>query len=119
MIPNSQLTTAEELGDLLDEERAALLQGDLEKLNELLAPKEQLIDAMNAMSQADEPTMRALNDKVHRNQLLLDGAMEGIRAVASRVAQLREVKGALETYGADGKRRDIQLDPDRVIEHRV
>ena len=56
---------------------------------------------------------------MRHNQLLLDGALEGIRAVAKRMARLRDVKGALETYGADGKRRDIPLGPESSVERRA
>ncbi len=119
MTANSNATTTEELSDLLDAEREALLKGDLEKLNALLVSKEPLIEAINAVPQTDLTTMEMLDKKVKRNQLLLDGALEGIRAVAARMARLREVKGALKTYGVDGKRHDIQLDIDSSVEHRV
>jgi len=111
--------TIEALNSLLDEERAALLDGDLEQLTHLLASKEALIDEMNEAPQTDLPAMQALDGKVKRNQLLLDGAMEGIRSVAQRLAQLRQAKGALETYGPDGKRYDIPLAADSSVEHRV
>jgi len=110
MTAKSNVVASEELSELLDAEREALLKGDLEKLNALLVSKEALIEAMNAVPQTDLTTMQMLDSKVKRNQLLLDGALEGIRAVAVRMARLREVKGALETYGGDGKRHDIQLD---------
>lgn len=119
MTSKTNAVMTEELSELLDAEREALLKGNLDKLNELLVPKEALIEAMNAVPQTDLTSMQMLDNKVKRNQLLLDGALEGIRAVAGRMAQLREVKGALETYGADGKRRDIQLDSDSSVEHRV
>lgn len=111
--------TVEALSNLLDEEREALLQGDLDQLSDLLSSKEALIDEMNATPQSDLSAMQMLDGKVKRNQLLLDGAMEGIRAVAQRLAHLRQVKGALETYGADGKRHDIQLSVESSVEHRV
>ena len=119
MTAKSNVVATEELSELLDAEREALLKGDLEKLNALLVSKEALIEAMNAVPQTDLTTMQMLDSKVKRNQLLLDGALEGIRAVAVRMARLHEVKGALETYGADGKRHDIQLDIDSSVEHRV
>lgn len=115
---NSEATTAK-LSELLDTEREALLQGDLEKLGDLLVPKEALIETMNAVPQTDVSAILMLDSKVKRNQLLLDGALEGIRAVAVRMVQLREVKGALETYGADGKRRDIPLENDSSVERRA
>ncbi len=119
MTANNSAATPAELSDLLDLEREALLRGDLEKLSVLLVPKEALIEAMNATQQTDVSAMMLLESKVKRNQLLLGGALEGIRAVSLRMAQLREVKGALETYGADGKRRDIPLECDSSVERRA
>ncbi len=111
--------TSVKLNEILDEEREALLRGDLEKLSALLVPKETLIEAMNSIPQADLNAVRILDGKVRRNQALLDGALEGIRSVAHRMARLRDVKGALETYGADGKRHDIPLGPDSSVERRA
>ncbi|MEM6939033.1 MAG: flagellar biosynthesis protein FlgN [Pseudomonadota bacterium] len=116
---NTAPKTVEALSTLLDIEREALLQGDLERLADLLKDKEALIDDMNATPQSDLDAMQMLDGKVKRNQLLLDGAMEGIRAVAERLAHLRESKGAFETYGPDGKRHDIALGPQSSVEHRA
>ena len=112
-------STVAELNDLLDAEREALLKGDLEKLNRLLLPKQTLVQAIGAITGADLPQIAALDRKVRRNQLLLDGALEGIRAVAARMARLREVKGALETYGADGRRKEIPLAAESTVERRA
>ena len=108
-----------QLDSLLDAEREALLAGDLERLGSLLEPKETLIEQMNMVAPADPAALRDLDRKVRRNQLLLDGALEGIRAVSSRLAKLRDVKGALETYGADGKKRDIIADAESSVERRA
>ena len=111
--------TLEALSTLLDVEREALLEGDLNQLSELLRSKEALIEKMNATPQTDLKAIRMLDGKVKRNQLLLDGALEGIRSVADRLAHLRQIKGTLETYGDDGSRRDISLGPETTVEHRV
>lgn len=112
-------TTLNALDALLDSEREALLRGDLEKLAELLVPKEDLIEALSQVPDRDAAAIRQLDRKVRRNQMLMDGALEGIRSVASRLARLREVKGALETYGADGKRRDIAAHSTTSVERRA
>lgn len=108
-----------ELDNLLNAEREALLAGDLEKLGSLLEPKETLIERMNSLRQFDLPAIKDLSRKVRRNQLLLNGALEGIRAVSSRLAKLRDVKGAFETYGADGKKRDITAVAETSVERRA
>ncbi len=107
------------LDDLLEAERDALLKGDLEKLTSMLSRKEALIDALNEDMQTDLPILQTLGKKVQRNQLLLDGAMVGIRNVAQRLAELRGLRGSLETYGSDGKKRNIDVDADHTVEKRA
>jgi flagellar biosynthesis/type III secretory pathway chaperone len=107
------------LHDLLEAERSALLAGNLEKLTEMLSSKEALMDIVNARPQHDLHALKQLDQKVRRNQLLLDGALEGIRSVARRMAALRQSKGALETYGADGQRQIIELDAASSVEKRA
>ncbi len=112
-------TNMNALHDLLEAEREALLSGDLERLAEMLATKEALMDKLNAIAGNDLPTLRELDVKVRRNQLLLDGALEGIRTVARRMAELRRIRASLETYGSDGKKRNIDVETDRSFEKRA
>jgi hypothetical protein len=109
----------EALDELLEEERTALLGGDLKKLAEMLPRKVALIDALNEVIHTDLPTLESLDSKVKRNQLLLDGALSGIRNVATRLATLRRMRGSLETYGSDGKKHNIDVETDHSVEKRA
>lgn len=114
-----QDTGIEALNTLLDAERAALLQGDLESLADMLPEKEALIEDMNGAPPVDIAAVQALGGKVRRNQLLLDGALEGIRAAVSRMSALREMRAGLETYGADGQKHRIATETDSSVEKRA
>ncbi len=107
------------LDALLEEERNALLNGELEKLTAMLARKEALIDSLNNVIHTDIPTLQSLGTKVKRNQLLLDGALAGIRNVAQGFATLRRLRGSLQTYGSDGKKHNIDVDTDHAVEKRA
>ena len=107
------------LDDLLEQERAALLDGNLEALGALLENKERLIDALNALTETERPEMGAVEAKVLRNQALLDGALQGIRHVAARMAALRRVRRSLETYDASGTRSTIEGEADHSVERRA
>ena len=107
------------LDELLETERRALLGGDLEKVTTLLPTKEDLIGRLEDLSPADPALLRALSRKIARNQALLTGAMEGIRAVNDRLSALRRVRDGLETYGADGKRRAISTSESPSVERRA
>ena len=119
MNPTPNEDVAEALGALLEDEREALVKGDLEKLSDLLTPKEELIEALSGAERPDPSVVKMLDKKVRRNQLLLDGAMEGIRAVTSRLAEIQAVKGPLETYGADGRKKDVVVEPESSVERRA
>jgi flagellar biosynthesis/type III secretory pathway chaperone len=107
------------LDDLLEAERAALLSGDLEKLTRMFEGKEALINALNDAEHADLEALQTLDGKLKRNQQLLDGALEGIRSVARRMAALRRIRGSLDTYGSDGKKQSITIDADPSVEKRA
>ena len=119
MSDDTQEDTLQSLEQLLDAERAALLAGDLEGLSEMISTKEALIGQLNDKGPGDIADWQALDQQLKRNQLLLDGALDGIRAVAGRLAKLREMKGPLETYSADGIKRDIAAMPERSVERRA
>lgn len=98
------------LDALLDRERTAVLTGALDALPPLMAQKSALIDALAALDAADDPTgprMDGLRAKARRNQDLIESAMDGIRSVAQRLATLRRLRVAMDTYDSTGQRRPI------------
>jgi flagellar biosynthesis/type III secretory pathway chaperone len=111
--------TINALDDLLDQERAAMLEGDLEKIARTLDLKQSLIERLNRLDMADRATLEALNAKVERNQSLLNAALEGIRAVARRLATMRRIRSSLDTYDANGRKKVITMSPDRSVEKRA
>lgn len=104
---------------LLETERQHLLSGNLEALSALLSQKEELIDAMNAMDSAKLELLSGVQKKVVRNQALLSSALEGIRAVAERVASLRQVRKSLETYDESGRKKTYETCTDTSVEKRA
>ncbi|WP_299847505.1 flagellar protein FlgN [uncultured Roseovarius sp.] len=107
------------LDELLELERAALLQGELDKIPVLLEEKERLIDALNAGQPDASLSLEELQLKVERNQALLDGALQGIRKVAARMAAFRRIRRSLETYDETGRKRTIQGETERRVEKRA
>ena len=94
----------DELDTILDQERRALVQGELEKLEPLMTRKEILIGDLNQISELERAALSHVQGKVARNQVLLDSAMDGIRAVAARVAELRRVRKGLDVYDQSGRK---------------
>ncbi|MBY6066438.1 flagellar biosynthesis protein FlgN [Leisingera aquaemixtae] len=94
----------DELDNILDRERVALMAGDLSKLEELLAKKEKVISKLNSVTELEREALELVQTKLSRNQQLLDSAMEGIRSVAARMAELRRIRRGLDVYDQSGRR---------------
>lgn len=109
----------EELDALLEKERALLLTGKLDDMADILSAKEALIDALSAADQEDMQDLAGLQNKLTRNQTLLDGALHGIRRTTARLAALRRVRRSLETYNEAGDKQTIEGRVTRKLERRA
>ncbi len=107
------------LEEVLDLERAALVQGDLDRLSSMVPEKEKLIGAINDLQVLESEALIRVQQKAERNQALLNSAAEGIRAVASRMAELRRVRQEFSTYGADGQRSEFAVRGTARLEKRA
>jgi len=107
------------LNALLDEERDAFLKGKLSDAADLLEAKENLVDQLNANPTASAEELEGLGVKMTRNQEIMSTALDGIRAVAQRLEQLRQVRSSLDTYDARGKRQSVSPLPERTMEKRA
>ncbi|MEX0283420.1 MAG: flagellar biosynthesis protein FlgN [Paracoccaceae bacterium] len=91
------------LGDVVDQERQAILEGDLGRLSKLVERKADLADQLATCEGLDEDRIVGLNDKFHRNQDLLQSAMDGVRQVAERLKQLQAAQSGLNVYDGKGQ----------------
>ena len=107
------------LADLLDEEREALLTGDLERVGRMFESKETLIEELSRIEEFEAEALTGLQSKMRRNQDLLDSALEGIRAVAGRLAEMRRVRTTLDTYDSKGSKKSIEIAKDGTVEKRA
>ena len=119
MTDDTMQTLIDRLDSVLEDERHALLSGDLDTIGDLLSHKERLIDALNAAAPETHPDLGPLQDKVARNQALLDGALQGIRKVAARMAAFRKIRRTLETYDESGRKMILRTDIDHKVEKRA
>ncbi len=107
------------LDALLEEERAALLTGALDRIEDVMQRKAMLIDAL-AESGVDDPgSVSALQAKLGRNQVLFDQALAGIRNVAARLSALRRLRKTLETYDQHGRKSTLVTSEDNKLERRA
>lgn len=118
MVSNMQ-DTVDSLDDLLEKERTALLDGNLDLIGRMSDQKESLIGALNELEKPDIEALSDLNIKVVRNQALLGSALDGIKSVADRLATMRRIKNSLDTYDAQGRRKKIDMPTHGVVEKRA
>ena len=109
----------DELDQLLDRERQSLLAGDLDQIARLTTLKETLIDQLDGNVRLDRDRLTHVREKVARNQVLLTGAMQGIRAVADRMVDLRRVRQSLETYDHSGRKTGFATGRQASVEKRA
>lgn len=119
MTDNTIEAQIDALDDLLDDERSALLEGDIDRISRLHGRKAELIDHLSKLDREDSEHLHALGQKVGRNQELLNSAADGIRSVARRLAEIRETRSKLDTYGSDGRKKSYDMQPKRSLEKRA
>ena len=107
------------LEKLLEIERTALVEGNLEALDRLTSRKEDLIGAINGLEVFDTRDLIRVQGKIERNQTLLNSAAEGIRAVADRMSELRRVRQEFSTYNASGQRNEFAVSARKTLEKRA
>ncbi|GAA6208902.1 hypothetical protein NBRC116601_21950 [Cognatishimia sp. WU-CL00825] len=118
-MPNDVHTILADLDRLLTQERAHLLTGNLRALGDLLQEKEELLAQIARIEGQQLPVMAPLKSRMLNNQSLLESAMQGIRAAADRLRDLRQVQEGLETYDAGGKRHSFAKRTGRDLEKRA
>jgi len=111
--------TFRSLNKLLENERHALMSGNLDQIEPLLSQKEKLLGQINETEAAPSAQVTTLQNKMARNQLLLESAMGGIRSIAERVEILRRARKSLQTYDAHGQKKDVALTEARSVEKRA
>ena len=119
MVDDAIRNTMDTLEDLLDAERTALLAGKLDEVSRQHLHKESLISALAEHAFQDREAFESLARKVERTQVLLDSALTGLRAVARRLAAIREVRKSLETYDSRGRKNTIDVRPGGSLEKRA
>lgn len=122
MIEDAQQKTISRLNRLLEDERRILLDGDLDRMQHLAAEKERLLQNLKELEEPNgnaERCLRDLHDSFARNQALMNGALEGIRTVARRVASYRQAGKSMATYDASGSKQTIEGDVGHHVEKRA
>lgn len=111
-------TIAQRLEQLLTAERAALLDGDFDRIGLLIEEKQKLVDELKGKPEM-LATLVPLRAGLRRNQELFDQALAGIRNVAARLGDLNRARKSINTYDAQGRKHSIEPTQTRKLERRA
>ena len=111
-------TTTTRLAALLESERTALLEGDFDRIADLMEEKSALLAELEGKP-LDAEEVAPLRDGLRRNQELFDHALAGLRNVAARLGDLNRVRKSMDTYDAQGRRTTIDAPAARTLERRA
>jgi flagellar biosynthesis/type III secretory pathway chaperone len=103
---------------LLEEERAALFDTDLARLDRLTPRKVQLLDQLAAdaagpASDDEARELEAVQSLARRNTGLIEAALAGLRDVQALLDRARQ-PATHATYGRDGTRQDMGTSAGRL-----
>ncbi|MDJ0822739.1 MAG: flagellar protein FlgN [Paracoccaceae bacterium] len=110
---------AEKLTALIEEERQALLNGDLDSIEKVIERKQELIVQIANTPPNSPDELEPLRLQLRRNQVLYDHALAGLRNVADRLGTLRRLRKSLDTYDAYGQRQSIEDTTENQLERRA
>lgn len=93
---------ADHLLALLQDERKALLSGELETLPKFIPVKEKLLGALDP-TKVDQNVIENMRQAAIANQALLEAALKGVNAARERIEIVKNGGPSLNTYDASGK----------------
>jgi len=94
------------LEELLNQERAAILNGQYDKLERFIDEKERLLNAL-AKTRVDPKILSRLREQTERNGILYDAMRSGIGSALDRLKSMKEPGPALKTYDKTGRQTEI------------
>ena len=104
---------------LLDAERDVLLTGNVTDMAEIAREKEEILEQLSALDESYLEGLTPLNDKIRRNHVLLDQALNGIRRVSKKLSEIRTMRKAFDTYDQKGRKMTISSKNTNSFEKRA
>jgi len=114
----TESTLAERLEALIAAEREALLEGDFDRITELMDEKRSLVNGLVAEETKPEQ-LTPLRNGLRRNQELFDQALAGLRNVAARLGDLNRARKSMDTYDSFGRKHRIDAPQAKKLERRA
>ena len=95
------------LSALLEAERLALRQGDLDALTDLTPRKAALADDLTRLATLTQVQRDEIQALLERNRRLLAAARDGVRDVQARLQEQQRLRQGMTTYDRSGQESRI------------
>jgi hypothetical protein len=115
---NDTYYLADALEKLLEKERTAILAGALKDMGKIANEKERLLNT-HELTAPNQNVLDQLHKKADRNQQLLAAAIQGVRAVTTRLGALRKGQSALNTYNKNGQKAVLGSGLGATLQHKA
>ncbi len=107
-------TTLKRLLEVLDEERAFLLKGDIAAVGRLEETKLELVEHLETGDRPPVSDIHKVRQIVERNHRLLEAARKGLQSGAHRLKEIRKAMLRLDTYTRSGDLTNLHETPPNV-----
>jgi len=97
-----------DLASTLDKMHAAILQGDFNRLSQLVPD---LDEARRLAESAGHPNPSAIRERAERNALCLQAAIHGVKSARRRIADVANAARGLTTYDKVGGKATLASVP--------
>ncbi|PUB11789.1 hypothetical protein [Yoonia sediminilitoris] len=108
---------AEQVIDLLEQERLALRAGQFEVLDGLADQKNRFFESP-LMRELTDTDLAQIRKKLLENQMFLSAAVRGVAAARERLAELQNVRENLSFYDQAGQMANVKT-PRRAVERKA
>ena len=108
----------QELAEILEAERSALVAGDFDQIADLMTRKQAIAESLKDEEESATDLI-PLQAALRRNQELFDRALEGVRAVVDRLGTVQTLSKSLHGYDAQGKRFSLAEPTENRLEKRA
>ncbi|MFT6103737.1 MAG: hypothetical protein ACJA1E_000150 [Paracoccaceae bacterium] len=116
---DNESSVAERIESLLDQEEGALKQIDFDKMIDLSAQKEAMLEELQTVGMTLDPvTVLRLRNKAHSNQGLHAATIGGLKSAIDRLKAGLRASQHLDTYTASGRLRDL-AEPKSTLEKKA
>jgi flagellar biosynthesis/type III secretory pathway chaperone len=102
-------TLVKDLNAILEQERDALLGGNIAVFENLIAQKAKILQTIGELPKEELRRFEGMKPRLLRNQKLAQSAIKGMRIAIKRAKDIKDVSLGLRTYKKDGSGRSIAM----------